>query len=101
MSFLSKLFGSKGGEGDSEGLYFYVQCDRCGEKLRIRADRRHDLTRDPEQGGYVWNKEIMDGRCFQLMYAHVVLDQSFAVQSQSIEGEGHFISQEEYEAEAE
>lgn len=99
MSFLSKLFGSKEGQGDPDGLYFYVQCDRCGEKLRIRADKRHDLIRDPEQGGYVWNKEIMDGRCFQLMYAHVVLDASLTVQSQSLDGQGHFISQEEYQAE--
>jgi hypothetical protein len=96
MSFLGRFFGSKEGQGDPDGLYFYVQCDRCGERLRIRADKRHDLTRDQELGGYVWNKEIMDGRCFQLMYAHVVLDQAFSVQSQSIEGQGHFISQEEY-----
>jgi hypothetical protein len=98
MSFLSKLFGSKKGQEDPEGLYFYVQCDRCGAKVRIRADKRHDLVRDPEHGGYVWNKEIMDGRCFQLMYARVVLDESFSVQSQSLDGQGHFISQGEYEA---
>lgn len=101
MSFFSKLFGSKEGRGDPDGLYFYVQCDRCGEKLRIRADKRHDLSQDPEKGGYVWHKEIMDGRCFQLMYAHVVLDRGFSVREQSLDGEGHFISREEYEAQGE
>lgn len=99
MSFLSKLFGSKEGRGDPDGLYFYVQCDRCGEKLRIRADKRHDLIQDHEKGTYAWHKEIMDGRCFQLMYAHVILDQGFSIREQSIEGQGHFISREEYEAE--
>jgi len=99
MSFLGRLFGSKEGQEDPDGLYFYVRCDRCGEKLRIRADKRHDLMVDAEPGRYVWNKEIMDGRCFQLMYARVVMDKSFAVQSQSIDGQGRFITQEEYEAE--
>jgi hypothetical protein len=99
MGFLGKLFGSKQGQEDPDGLYFYVQCDRCGEKLRVRADKRHDLMVDSEQGRYVWNKEIMDGRCFQLMYARVVLDKTFSVQSQSIEGQGRFITREEYQTE--
>ena len=97
MGFLKKLFqGGNTDSGDPNGIYFYVQCDNCGEKLRLRADKRHDLLRDFETGGLNWNKEIMDGRCFRLMYARVVLDSRYRVQSQEIEGEGHFISQEEY-----
>ena len=100
MGILKTLFG--GGEkkdsGDPPGIYFYVQCDKCGEKLRLRADRRHDLLRDFDTGQLRWNKEIMDGRCFQLLYAEVVLDSRYRVQSQEIKGEGHFITEEEYKA---
>ena len=98
MGFLKNLFrGSEKEEGgDPHGIYFYVQCDHCGEKLRLRADKRHDLLRDFETGQLSWNKEIMDGRCFRIMHAQVVFDSRYRVQSQQIEGQGHFISHEEY-----
>ena len=73
-----------------------MQCDHCGEKLRIRADKRHDLMRDFETGNLVWKKEIMDGRCFRIMHAHVVLDSNYQIKSQEIEGQGHFITPEEF-----
>lgn len=98
MNVLGKLFGGQGKKkpADPQGIYFYIQCDNCGEKLRVRADKQHDLMRDYETGQLIWKKEVMDGRCFRIMYAHVVLDQQHRVQSQTIEGEGHFISEEEY-----
>jgi hypothetical protein len=97
VGILKKLFqGGKKDSGDPDGIYFYVQCDNCGEKLRLRADKRHDLLRDFETGQLQWNKEVMDGRCFRIMYAHVVLDSSYRVQSPEIKGDGHFISEEEF-----
>ena len=98
MSIFDKLFGKRPASADPDGIYFYVQCDHCGEKLRIRADRRHDLMRDFETGALVWKKEIMDARCFRLLYAQVKFDQNYRIKSQQIEGQGHFITQEEYEA---
>ena len=45
MGFLKKLFG--GGEPkkyvDKQGIYFYVVCDNCGTRVRVRADKQHDL----------------------------------------------------------
>ena len=97
MGILRRLFqGGEKGDGDANGIYFYVQCDNCGEKLRVRADKRHDLVRDYETGSLTWKKEIMDGRCFRIMYAEVVFDSRYRVQSKEIEGKGHFISREEY-----
>ncbi|MBN1315952.1 MAG: hypothetical protein JXA42_10805 [Anaerolineales bacterium] len=98
MSFFGKLFGKKQLSSDPDGLYFYVQCDNCGEKLRIRANKKHDLMQDYESGKLVWNKEIMDSRCFQRMTARVVLDAGYRVESQNLEGKGHFISKQEYES---
>ena len=96
MSFLKKLFGSKEQSGDPDGIYFYVLCENCGEKLRVRADKRHDLVRDYETGQLTWKKGIMDGRCFKTMYATVEFDASFRIQSQDLEGKGRFITKEEY-----
>ncbi len=97
MGILKRLFGARDQSGkDPDGIYFYVQCDHCGEKLRLRADKKYDLVRDYETGELTWKKEIMDGRCFRIMYAHVVLDPYFRIQSQEIEGQGRFITEEEY-----
>lgn len=96
MSFLDKIFRKKPVPSDPDGLYFYVQCNHCGEKLRLRADKRHDLMRDFETGKLIWKKEIMDGRCFRIMYAEVEFDQNYRVKSQTIEGQGHFITPEEF-----
>ncbi len=97
MGFLPRLGRDKGRPTDPDGIYFYVRCDHCGEKLRIRADRRHDLLEDYQTGTLVWKKEIMDSRCFRIMYATVVFGPGLRVQSQTVEGSGHFISQEEFE----
>ncbi len=96
MGFLKKLLGEKKQTGDPDGIYFFLQCGHCGEKLRVRADKRHDLQRDYDSGRLTWRKEIMDARCFRIMYATVVFDASYRVQTQEVEGQGRFISEEEY-----
>ncbi len=97
---LKRLFGAGDRScHDPDGLYFYVQCDNCGEKLRLRADKRYDLQRNYETGELTWRKEIMDGRCLRIMYARVVFDPHYRVRSQAIEGRGRFITAEEYGSE--
>jgi hypothetical protein len=99
MSFLKKISSLlQGGEAPDDALTFYVRCNRCGEKLRIRVDKRHDLTPDYERGGYFLRKEVMDSRCFQLMYAELRFDENHNIVSRDISG-GKFITPEEYESE--
>lgn len=96
MGFLKRLFG--GGEKkyvDERGLYFYVQCDNCGQCVRIRADKQYDLLE--EGGGYTWHKTIVDSRCFRPMPTVVRLNRNYQVLSAEISG-GHYISEAEYEA---
>ena len=100
MGFLKKIvdaiFGSSEGEvRDSEGIYFYVKCARCGTPIRVRADKRHDLQRDYDTGEYVLRKEIMDGTCFSLMQATIRFDPAYRIVDREIEG-GEFITWEEY-----
>ncbi|MGC9522187.1 MAG: hypothetical protein ACP5HG_09970 [Anaerolineae bacterium] len=102
MGFLKKivdaLFGSAEGEmRDKEGIYLYIKCDRCGAPVQVRVDKRHDLQRDYDSGGYVLRKEIMDGTCFSLMQATVRFDPGYRVVEREIEG-GEFITYEEFRA---
>lgn len=99
MSFLKRLSsiltGGAGEGGERNAYWLYVRCDRCGEKLRLRVDRQYEIQPDYDQGGYVLRKEIMDGTCFQLMYAEVHFDPAMRVTSRDLRG-GTFITAEEY-----
>ncbi len=86
---------SGSGQGDATGIYFYVKCGKCGAPVKIRADRRHDLQRDFDSGGYVLHKEVMDGTCYQLFYFEVRFDARYNVVEREIEG-GEFITEEAY-----
>jgi hypothetical protein len=102
MGFLKKLFGGSNApqqkataNADPQGVYFYVQCDRCGAPVRLRADKQHDLLN--EDSGYTWHKTIVDNRCFRPMPTVVTLNADYEVVSHEITG-GHYITREEYEA---
>lgn len=96
MGFLKKLFGGeqKGEYRDQQGIYLYVECDRCGDRLRLRVDKKYDLNRDDR--GYIWRKTIVDNKCFRPMETTVHFDRNYAVVEQEIEG-GHYITREEFE----
>lgn len=97
MGFLRRLFGGdkKSAEGDTQGIYFYVQCNQCGSKVRVRADKQYDLNRTDD--GYVWHKTIMDSKCFRQIPTVVHLDANYNVVSAEIDG-GEYITQEAYES---
>ena len=101
MGFLKKFLGGSGKNQpdkpytDTQGIYFYVQCDRCGTPVRLRADKQHDLLNN-EGGGYVWHKTIVDNRCFRPMPTVVYLNSAYEMVSHEITG-GHYISQDEYD----
>lgn len=93
MEFLKKLFG--GDEPEEEGFFVYVQCDRCGAKVRSRIHKEYDLVRSDD--GYEWHKTIVDSKCFQRIPTVARFDQNFNLISADMEG-GRFITKEEYEA---
>ena len=104
MGLLARLFGGKstaGSSGDSEGLHLYVRCDRCGEKIHIRANRRTDVTQEYDENGAgsgrVLHKEILGSKCQNLMYAHLTLGAGDQVVESRLEG-CTLISREDYEA---
>ena len=107
MGILRRLFGRREGreEGDPNALFLYVRCGKCGEKIRVRVDKRHDLMPDYDRGpgdfpeGYVLLRDIIGSKCFQMIRAELSLDRDYHIISQSITG-GQFITREEYEAQA-
>lgn len=97
MGFLKRLFGSEKDAGeyvDRQGIYFYVQCDRCGTIVRLRADKQYDL--ENTGAGYTWHKTIVDNKCFRPMPAVVQLNANYEVASAEI-GNGRFVTQADYE----
>jgi hypothetical protein len=102
---LRRLFGgasspSGTGSSDAYGIWFHFRCNRCGATVRVRADRRNDLNREDDgPGPLVLRKDVMDDRCFQLMYSEIWLDERYQVVSAEVTG-GKLITQQEYEAAA-
>ncbi len=87
--------GSPRRQRDREGLYFHVKCGKCGTPVRVRGDKRHDLQRDYDRGGYTLNKDVLDSQCYNLFHFTVRLDENYNVVEREIEG-GEFITAEEY-----
>ncbi len=98
--------GSGGGrQADGPGgnaFWLYVQCAACGEKIRVRVHREHDLS--PEFEGesdtpdsYRMAKEIVGQKCFRRIHVEMTFDRARRPTEQQITG-GQFITREEYEA---
>jgi len=101
MDFLRRLFGGGGPKAPAEEtLLLYVRCNRCGAPVQVRIHPFNDLAVEYDEredvSGYHLRKEIMDSRCFRLMYADMSFDRNRRELSRSIEG-GEFITREEFE----
>ena len=98
MGFLKNLFGGKKKPQpyvDKNGIYFYVQVNNLDSRVKVRADKQHDLM--ATQNGYVWHKTIVDSKYFRRMQATVHFDRNYNIISSDLEG-GSFITEEEYNA---
>ncbi len=98
MGFLDRIRSSftPQAAGDSNALWLYVRCARCGAPLAVRVDLRNEPSVDYDNGGYVLHKEMMDSKCFTLMRAVVRFDDQHNVTERKID-KGEFITKEEYE----
>jgi hypothetical protein len=102
MLWLSRLFARRSRQGSGAAFWIYVRCSRCGEAIRIRADRRYDLVsemRDPGEAGpsYTMHKDIVGTRCFQRIAVDLEFDQRLRITEHRITG-GRLLTAEEYQA---
>jgi len=97
---LAHLFRSIGTEThQADALIFYLRCDRCGEVVPIRVNRRWDLLQELDDGvtGYSLHKDVLGAQCNALMRMLVLFDNTYTITRQEAEG-GRFVSQAEYDA---
>lgn len=89
---------------DMNTMRLYVRCDKCGEALKTRLHLRHDLSPIYDEGrqgvSYFVRKTLVGSkRCFQPIKVELTFDANRQMIAREITG-GHFITEEEYEAEA-
>jgi hypothetical protein len=98
MDFLRRLF-TPNRRPTADALHLYVRCNHCGAIVHVRVNLYNDLSVDYDDdvvSGYRLRKEIMDSRCFRLMYADLTFDRNRREIARQIE-DGEFVSREEYE----
>ncbi len=102
MSWLTRLFAPRRRPESNTALWIYVRCRRCGEAIRVRADRRYDLASEWLEAGesgpaYTMHKDIVGKHCFQRIGIDLGFDRRLQVIEQRIAG-GDFLTEEEYTA---
>ncbi len=109
MSFLRKLFSAPAMSDDA--LWIYVECTRCGERLRVRVNKANDLSvagdeeaeKDGDDeltgsdDGFVLRKEILGNNCPRLMYVNARFDNHKHVTEMTAQN-CRLLTREEYEA---
>ena len=104
MGFLKKFFSKKVGDFSVSRsphiLWLYVQCGKCGQKLKLAVNKNTDLEDQYRAKGetgpaYILRKEAMDDKCFTKMLIYMEFDFNKNILSQEVTG-GQFISQEEF-----
>jgi hypothetical protein len=102
MRWLTRLLTRRPRSESPPAMWIYVACSRCGEAIRVRADRRYDLVsemRDPGEIGpaYTLHKDIVGAQCFQRIAVDVEFDRRLQVIERRISG-GRWLTEEEYQA---
>jgi len=102
MRWLTRFFARRPRSASAATLWIYVRCGRCGEAIRVRADRRYDVVsemRDPGEAGpaYTMHKDIVGERCFQRIAVNLAFDHRLQLIDQQITG-GAFLAEAEYVA---
>lgn len=112
MGFLSKLFGgssksrSKGRSGFTvqdgpHGIWIYIQCEKCGEKIPVRlrttseVQKREGPDAELGSGQYFVQKTIVGSKCYQRIEATVDFDAKYNVVDSHID-HGKLITAKEY-----
>lgn len=96
---ISRIFGGGGPKVETDrGLYYYLQCDKCREVIRVRVDPQWDLAPDYDGGSsFTANKYVIGQKCYRPIEVTLTFDNNRQETERQISG-GKFITAEEYAA---
>jgi hypothetical protein len=95
MSFLKRLFGSRGGSGSrDQGIYVYIKIRRSGEVVRLRINKLNDLSRN-DDGQLFVRKLVMGTRSFERVEAMLYFDDSYHLKDAELVG-GELAAEADY-----
>ena len=102
MRWLRRLFARSPYQEPDNALWLHLKCDRCGEAIRVRVDRRYDMAStllDPGEEGpaYTLHKDVVGDRCFQRISVTLGFDRRMQIVERQVRG-GQFQSAAEFEA---
>ena len=102
MRWLRSLFARSPRQKADNALWLYLICDRCGEAIRVRVDRRYDVASnllDPGEEGpaYTVHKDVVGDRCFQRISVTLGFDRRMQIVERQIRG-GRLQTEAEFEA---
>jgi hypothetical protein len=92
MKFLKRLFSGLLGGGVSEEIFsFYVECAKCGEKIKIRINKRTDLESKYKEMGesgpaYTLHREALGNNCPNIIRVSIEFDRNKEIISRDISG---------------
>lgn len=99
LDSLLKLVGGSAAAPADQGLYYYVRCDKCGEKIRFRVDPHWDLAPlydgDDRASCYQVTKHIVGQKCFRPIEVTLTFDQNRKESGRTVTG-GRLVSAEEF-----
>ena len=86
---------------DQDALWLYFECDACGEKIKVRVNKKTDLEdqygQEPSgRSAYSLRKEIIGSGCFNLIFADVRFDSRYNIMTSKMKN-GKLITKAEYE----
>ena len=99
IDLLKRAFANRSPETDG-GIYFYVRCERCDERVQVRLNPQSDLQQQFEPSGdgiagYFVRKVVIDQGCFRPIEVSMTFDPARRELSRDIAG-GKFITQDEF-----
>ena len=91
MWWLRRLFSRSSRQETDNALWLHVTCDRCGEVIRVRVDRRYDVASnllDPGETGpaYTMHKDVVGDRCFRRIGVTLGFDRRMNIVESQIRG---------------
>jgi len=83
---------------DDRAYWLYVQCNRCGEVIRVRVDLYNDLSPIYEEAGVTFFcRKVIIGqeRCYQKIEVEMSFTEQRKIVSKESQG-GRFITEDDY-----